>query len=520
MARQALLGSKLRRLRRQHKLTQVALAGKLGISPSYLNLIEHNQRTLTRPLLVKLSETFEIDLRAFSGSEEARLLAELTEMFGDSLFHDRQLTRADLNELVGAAPDACRAILSLYRAYCHARDDVRGLSERLADDPFLSESNHQLLTLLTSIRSFSEILHDNVDLAATRRQQFVGILVEESEKLTHHVKQLFDFIGGEGLSRSQGASPPAEEVTDAFHRHANHFPELEDAAEALRRDCPFEPASAFQILAETLAARHAVQLDLTPEPPDGAAPWAFDADDARLTLWSGWPQSTLVFQLAKQLGNLDHYEILEALVAKAQLSSPAAEALYRDGLAGSFAGAVMMPYGPFLESAQALRHDLDLLAQRFGASFEQVCHRLTTLQRPGAEGVPFHFLRVDIAGNITKRFSGSGFRIPRYGGACPRWNVHGVFMRPGQIDGQLARLPDGSTYFSVARSLTKSGWGYHAPQSHYAICLGCEVSFARHLVYADGLELDDSEVAVPVGVSCRQCDRDNCRQRAHPSLLQ
>jgi predicted transcriptional regulator/transcriptional regulator with XRE-family HTH domain len=519
MARQALLGSKLRRLRRQHKLTQVALAGKLGISPSYLNLIEHNQRTLTRPLLVKLSETFEIDLRAFSGSEEARLLAELTEMFGDPLFHDRHLTRADLNELVGAAPDTCRAILSLYRAYCHARDDVRGLSERLAHDPFLSESSHQLLTLLTSIRSFSEILHDNVDLAATRRQQFVGILVEESEKLTHHVKQLFDFIGGEGLHRSQGTSPPAEEVTDAFHRHANHFPELEDAAEALRLALPFEPATAFQSLATQLTKRHAVQLELTPEPPAGSAPWHLDAQDTRLVLWTGLPQSSLVFQLAKQLGSLAHGDILDDLVAREQLSSPDAEALYRDGLAGCFAGAVVMPYEPFFESAHSLRHDLDLLAQRFGASFEQVCHRLTALHRPGAEGVPFHFLRVDIAGNITKRFSGSGFRIPRYGGACPRWNVHAAFMRPGQIDGQLARFPDGSTYFSLARSLTKGGWGYHVPQSHYAICLGCEVSFARHLVYADGLDLEESAVAVPVGVSCRQCDRDDCRQRAHPSLL-
>jgi predicted transcriptional regulator/transcriptional regulator with XRE-family HTH domain len=497
----------------------VAFAGKLGISPSYLNLIEHNQRTLTRPLLVKLSETFEIDLRAFSGSEEARLLAELTEMFGDPLFHDRHLTRADLNELVGAAPDTCRAILSLYRAYCHARDDVRGLSERLADDPFLSESSHQLLTLLTSIRSFSEILHDNVDLAATRRQQFVGILVEESEKLTHHVKQLFDFIGGEGLHRSQGTSPPAEEVTDAFHRHANHFPELEDAAEALRLALPFEPATAFQSLATQLTERHAVQLELTPEPPAGSAPWHLDAQDTRLVLWTGLPQSSLVFQLAKQLGSLAHGDILDDLVAREQLSSPGAEALYRDGLAGCFAGAVVMPYEPFLESAHSLRHDLDLLAQRFGASFEQVCHRLTALHRPGAEGVPFHFLRVDIAGNITKRFSGSGFRIPRYGGACPRWNVHAAFMRPGQIDGQLARFPDGSTYFSLARSLTKGGWGYHVPQSHYAICLGCEVSFARHLVYADGLDLEESEVAVPVGVSCRQCDRDDCRQRAHPSLL-
>ena len=193
--------------------------------------------------------------------------------------------------------------------------------------------------------------------------------------------------------------------------------------------------------------------------------------------------------------------------------------MYRNALENYFAGALLMPYRAFLEAARDLRHDIELLQRRFGVSFEQVCHRLTTLQRPGAEGVPFHFLRVDPAGNILKRFSRSGLPIPRYGGACPLWNVHTAFMNPGRIDTQLARLPDGSTYLFVARAITKPGIGHRAPKSHYSVAIGCEVSFARHMVYADGVGLERRDAAVPVGIHCRQCPRDDCLQRAFPSLL-
>ena len=206
-------------------------------------------------------------------------------------------------------------------------------------------------------------------------------------------------------------------------------------------------------------------------------------------------------------------------MAETQLSGQAARDMYRRALASYFAGALLMPYDEFLEAACALRYDIELLGRRFGVSFEQVCHRLTTLRRPGAEGVPFHFLRVDIAGNVSKRFSGSGLRIPRYGGTCPRWNVHGAFMRPGCIDRQLARLPDGTTYFCIAKTETKPGGGYRVPGSHYSIGVGCEVSFAAQLVYADGMDPGNPEIAVPVGVHCRLCERHDCAQRAYPSFV-
>ncbi len=519
MAKHALLGNRLRGLRQHRGVTQVEMAAGLGISPSYLNLIEHNRRALTRPLLLKLAEAYDVDMQAFSGTEEARLLAELSELFADPVLRGHEVGRQALGELVGNVPEVTSALFSLYRAYRNAREDVLGLTERLADNPYLSVACHRLLTLLTSIRSCSEILQDNIDLPVERRRHFVDILVQESENLTELANELFDFFAGHGLRELRGAGTPTEEVTDALHARANHFPELETAAETARGEIGLGPANAFEALAGRLASAHGVDVEIARGDGGGPELSHWDPRARRRVLSETLARSTINFQLARRLGGLACAPAIDALVADASLSSPAARAMYRNALENYFAGALLMPYRAFLEAARDLRHDIELLQRRFGVSFEQVCHRLTTLQRPGAEGVPFHFLRVDPAGNILKRFSCSGLPIPRYGGACPLWNVHTAFMNPGRIDTQLARLPDGSTYLFVARAITKPGIGHRAPKSHYSVAIGCEVSFARHMVYADGVGLERRDAAVPVGIHCRQCPRDDCLQRAFPSLL-
>jgi predicted transcriptional regulator/transcriptional regulator with XRE-family HTH domain len=518
MPRQAMLGNKLRRLRHRQGLTQVAMAAQLGISPSYLNLIEHNQRALNRPLLLKLADSFDVDLKSFSGNEEARLLADVAELFGDPLFRDIEIGEGELSEIVGAAPGVCQALLVLYRGYRALQDQISGLSERLADDPFLAESSHQLLTLLTSIRSFAEILHDNADLAETRRKKFVRIMLEESDKLTGLVNELFDFITGEGLQGLRGAETPADEVSDLLRARSNHFPELEEAAETLREELELHLPNSAETLATRLIGRHGVEVQYREANGAGEAELGFDETRRRLVLPRSLPAASTAFRIARQIGLMSQEPLLDAQLAEAQLSVPAA-AIYRELLASYLAAALLMPYAPFRDSARELRHDIDLLAQRFGASFEQVCQRLSSLHRPGAEGVPFHFLKVDIAGNIAKRFGGSGLRIPRFGGLCPRWNVHAAFMRPDQTDRQVMRMGDGTTYFSIAKAVIKAGGGFGAPPSYQAICLGCEVSFARQLVYTDGMELDSPDTAVPVGVHCRLCEREDCAQRAFPSLV-
>jgi predicted transcriptional regulator len=205
-------------------------------------------------------------------------------------------------------------------------------------------------------------------------------------------------------------------------------------------------------------------------------------------------------------------------MADGAFSSGEARALARIGLANYFAGALILPYTMFLHAAEALRYDIDLLGQRFGVGFESVCHRLSTLQRPGAQGVPFFFIRVDRAGNISKRQSATDFHFSRAGGTCPLWNVYEAFSSPGRILTQLAEMPDGRTYMWLARTVSRQMGGYGTPDKTFAVALGCDVRHAGRLVYSKGLRLDDREARTPIGMGCRICERPACPQRAFPSL--
>jgi predicted transcriptional regulator len=245
----------------------------------------------------------------------------------------------------------------------------------------------------------------------------------------------------------------------------------------------------------------------------------YDAEGRELLISEVLRRGSRNFQLAHQIGLMRCTAVLDRLSRDPELTSDESRALCRVALANYFAGAVLMPYDEFIGAAESERHDFELLGHRFRSSFEQVCHRLTTLQRRGARGIPFHMVRVDIAGNISKKFSPSGdLRFPRFGGLCPLWNVHAAFLQPGMIRAQLSRLPDGDSFFSVARTVRKARGGYHAPDVLYAISLGCDIASARRLVYADGVDLGNVAAAVPVGITCRLCERVDCEARAFPSL--
>ncbi|HJO57765.1 MAG TPA: helix-turn-helix domain-containing protein, partial [Nitrospinaceae bacterium] len=237
MARRPRLGAKIRRLRRERDMTQAHLAQQLMISASYLNLIEHNQRAVTVSLLFKLGEVLDVDLQLLSQDDESQILAELTEILSDPLFTANEtengLTREDLNELVTQSPVASQTILKVYRAYQKARDDIQYLGERLSEDSLYSTSAHELRTVLTSIRSFAEILHDNVNISKKDRQKFLGIMVKESEELSQNIDALMRFVSGEGVNRSVGTRPPLDEVNDFLQNNRNYFGELEQAADDL-----------------------------------------------------------------------------------------------------------------------------------------------------------------------------------------------------------------------------------------------------------------------------------------------
>jgi predicted transcriptional regulator len=244
----------------------------------------------------------------------------------------------------------------------------------------------------------------------------------------------------------------------------------------------------------------------------------YDRATRTLTLSPRAAPETQRFQLLHQYALLGQAQLLEATLDLARFQTDTAREIARIGMANYFAGAVLMPYTRFAEAARDTRHDLEQLSIQFGASIEQVAHRLSTLQRPGAKGVPFFFARVDQAGTVTKRHSATRLQFARYGGACPLWNVHRAFETPGRFLRQLAETPDGARYVILARDVSKSGGAWGTPTRRYAISLGCEVSHAPQLVYADGLDLDRDASFQPIGISCRICERAHCHQRAVPPL--
>ena len=314
----------------------------------------------------------------------------------------------------------------------------------------------------------------------------------------------------EALGRD-GASPalsPWEEVRDFFHYCDNYIDAVDRAAEHFARDG--DPVSAAMALLEDMGI--SVQY-IESEQIRGFNPGVRKVKLSTLT-----PSATQRFQLLHQLALLAQNELLEATLDLARFRTEEARAIAKIGLANYFAGAALMPYARFLEAARKTRHDLERLADMFGASIEQVAHRLSTLQRPGAKGIPFFFVRVDQAGTITKRHSATRLQFARFGGACPLWNVHQAFETPGRFLRQLAETPDGVRYLCLARDVSKSGGSFTAPVRRYAIGLGCEVRHAEALVYADGLDLADARAFEPIGISCRICERRHCHQRSVPPL--
>ncbi|WP_425091967.1 helix-turn-helix domain-containing protein [Tropicimonas sp. S265A] len=314
----------------------------------------------------------------------------------------------------------------------------------------------------------------------------------------------------EALGREDATLQPSawEEVRDFFHYCDNYIDAVDRAAEhtANQIDGDLEPG------ARKLLARHGVAVQYA----DRADIREFNAKSGVLTLSTRAAPETRRFQLLVQLGLAGQNDLLEATLDLARFRTDEARAIAKIGLANYFAGAALLPYTAFQHAAVETRHDLERLADRFGASIEQVAHRLSTLQRPGAKGVPFFFVRVDQAGTITKRHSATRLQFARFGGACPLWNVHQAFETPGRFLRQLAETPDGVRYLCLARAVSKSGRSWGAPTRRYAIGLGVEVRHAGSLVYADGLDL--TQGFEPIGISCRICERRNCHQRSVPPL--
>jgi predicted transcriptional regulator/DNA-binding XRE family transcriptional regulator len=447
------IGPRFRRLRRQLGLSQTQMAEELGISPSYVNLIERNQRPVTAQILVKMAEAYDIDLRDLAGADQDRSFAELNEVFSDALFRGSELPKQELRDFAELCPDVAAAVQRLYRAYTEARRGETMAAARLAgrDETAAFDAN------------------------------------------------------------------PVERVRDLIETNRNHFPTLETAAEKLREEVDAPTPELFRAFSERLRERHGTLVRVLPIDVmrDTLRRWVRHQRQLHLSELIDGPGR--VFQLAFQLALAEAGALIDDIVKKSGDLEEPARRLFRISLANYFAAAAIMPYARFHEAAESLGYDIGVLGQRFGASFEQVCHRLTTLQRPNARGVPFFMLRIDHAGNVSKRFSSGTFPFSKFGGTCPLWNVHATFDTPGRIITQIIELPDGTRYFSIAQTVRRAVVPHAQPHPRYAIGLGCELKFAPRLVYSAGLNLDGVE-ATPIGVNCRLCERPNCSQRAEPPL--
>ena len=316
-----------------------------------------------------------------------------------------------------------------------------------------------------------------------------------------------------GRDDAPNAQSPWEEVRDFFHYCDNYIDAVDRAAERFSDTLALEGNSGIDVV-----AKHLSGLGITIEINPQTKLRSYDRSARLLSISSQHSAATQLFQILHQYALIEQNDLLEATLDLARFQSEQARNICKIGLANYFAGAAILPYRAFLNQAQQCRHDLEQLSQQFGASIEQVAHRLSTLQRPGAKGIPFFFVRVDQAGTITKRHSATRLQFARFGGACPLWNVHQAFETPGQFLRQLAQTPDGVRYFCLARDVSKSGGAFNAPRRRFAIGLGCEIKHADDLIYADDMDIANQKAFEPIGISCRICERENCHQRSVPPM--
>ncbi|MFE7795629.1 short-chain fatty acyl-CoA regulator family protein [Streptomyces sp. NPDC057460] len=439
-------GARLRRLREERRMSQAELARVLGISPSYLNQMEHDSRPLTVPVLLRLTEAFGVDRGFFSERDTTRLVADLCETLAGEVAEAR-VSPTDLAELASRMPAVAKVLLDLSR-----RGQV--LAERIAGET------------------------DNRD------------------------------------GRLPAPRSPHEEIREFFYRRQNYLHDTDLAAEELAHSIGIHPGDVVRVLAQRLTEKHGVR------PTTRAAERLHHYDSASRTLHlsSRLRPGQRAFRMATQLALLEYGNDIDRLAAEDFSPGSPTYALARIGVANYFAAALILPYGAFHTAAEEARYDIERLTDRFGLGYETVCHRLSTLQRPRLRGVPFSFVRVDRAGNMSKRQSATGFHFSRAGGTCPLWNVYEAFAAPGRIHVQIAAMPDGQRYLWTARAITRHRGGWGEPGKTFAIGLGCEIRHASRLVYSDGLDLGNASAATPIGMGCRICERLDCPQRAVPPL--
>lgn len=449
--RKLFLGGRLKRLRTTLNLSQTQMASDLGVSSSYLNHLERNQRPLTAQVLLKLASTYDIDLRSFTSELDPSGESDMAAVFSDSLFQDLKVPKREISDLIAAAPSVADAILKLYRAY-----------------------------------------NDN--------------------------KNRFNF-GIESDGAQGPITAPNDWVHDIIQQKGNFFPELDALGEELFVGLGSDSNNLLVEAQKRLLTNHTISVRFVPSSTMNQYQRRFDLHRRRLYLSDILSPASRLFAIIYQLA-LSEYEVqIDNIISKMAAPNNDCEKLLKIYLLNYLSAAIIMPYDRFLAAAKTCQYDIDLLKAPFGVSYEQIAHRLTTLSRPGERGVPFFMIRVDTAGNISKRFASTKFPFSRLGGTCPRWNIHQSFQNHGRTLTQIIETPDKERFFTISRAIERNqdGWS-NGDLSGHAIGLGCELKFASELVYSKGIDLNHAAV-VETGPMCRLCERANCKERASAPIM-
>ena len=448
------IGPKIKSFRRQLGLQANKLAEQLGISPSYLNLIESGKRKIDGDLLLKVCEELKIELSDLTNKSDLNLVNDISELLDDQLFEDLDILGPEVKDLVNTNPKIARALIKLGDNY--------------------KQKDHEIISKVETLS---------------------GKIID-----------------------SRKTSFPGEVISDFLQEKKNYFPKLEEFANKIFDKVQLNNRTRYVALCDFLRTEYSINVkDIIPEE---GKPFSkiFNKNNKELLLSEYNSLETKKLHAAAQIAQEGAINEINEYLSEFKFPSDEAKRLTKIALLNYCAAAILMPYKLFHSECKKLKYDLELLQNTFATSFEQVAHRVTCLQDPKLPGIPFHMLRVDIAGNISKRFSLSGIEIQRYGGACPRWNVYSAFTRPGVIQAAVSKMSNGKKYVCIAKTVEKGVGRYGRKKSMLSIGLGCEAKYAKDFVYTENLNLNDKKTEIPIGVSCRTCDRLDCSQRAFPPL--
>ena len=448
------IGPKIKAFRRQLGIQANKLAEQLNISPSYLNLIESGKRKIDGDLLLKVCQELKIELSDLTSRSDLNLANNISELLDDQLFEDLDILGPEVQDLVNTNPKIARALI------------------KLGDN-------------------FKKKDHD---------------LINKVENLSGKIID------------SRKASFPGEVISDFLQENKNYFPKLEEFANEIFDKVQKNNRTRYIALCDFLKTEYSITVkDVIPEEGKSFSK-IYTKDKKELLLSDFNSLETKKLHAAAQIAQEGAIDQINEYLSKFTFPSEGSKKLTQIALLNYCGAAILMPYKLFHAECKKLKYDLELLQNTFATSFEQVAHRVTCLQDPKLPGIPFHMLRVDVAGNISKRFSLSGIEIPRYGGACPRWNVYSAFTRPGKIQAAVSKMSNGEKYVCIARTVEKGIGRFGQSKSILSIGLGCEAKYAKDFIYTENMDITNKKTEIPIGVSCRTCDRLDCSQRAFPPL--